>query len=209
MVLFVALGAVAVSAQKDYHKMEVFGGYTYANYDNVLEVIDNDIDPTISLRGFNAQFTYNVHKYVGVKFDYSLTAQRETFADQNASLEVKYKNNQFFGGVQFKNNKTDGPRWKPFGHIMAGIANQKFNARGTVVTGTPPVVATLNDSPGTNNFAMIFGAGLDVRVHKNIDLRLVQIDYNPVFFGGQNIGTFHLDSVTQNNLRMSFGIVFH
>lgn len=204
--LIAAFAAIAVSAQT-YRKYEVFGGYTYANYDNVFDSIDDGIDPTISLRGFNAAFTYNVRRYIGVKFDYSLTANRRTFVDPSVNLEVKYKNNQFFGGVQFKDNGDDASRWKPFGHVMAGIANQKYNAHGTVLT--PGVVNIVDASPSTNNFAMIFGAGLDVRVHKNVDIRVVQFDYNPVFFGDQNIGTFRLNSTTQNNIRMSFGVVFH
>lgn len=204
-----AFAAMSVAAQDDYHKVEVFAGYTYTNYDNILETVDNVVDPTISLRGVNAQFTYNFHKYVGAKFDYSLMTQREDYVSPNVNLEAKYKNNQFLGGVQFKNNLNDGPRWKPFGHIMAGVANQKYNLHGTALLGTPPTVNTISASPSTNNFAMVFGAGLDVRVHKNIDIRLVQVDYNPVFFGDQNIGPYHFDGTTQNNMRISFGVAFH
>lgn len=205
-VLLVAFAAMAVAAQ-DYHKYEGFAGYTYANYDNVLDTIDNGVDPTISLRGFNGAFTYNFHRYAGVKFDYSLTAQRETFVDPNLNIDVKYKNNQFFGGIQFKDNAKDGTRWRPFAHVLAGMANQKFNAHGTVTNGT--TVNTINTSPSTNNFAMVLGAGLDIKVHKNIDIRAIQFDYNPIFFGDQALGNYTLTSRTQNNIRMSFGIVFH
>lgn len=204
--LLVAFAAITVTAQ-DFKKYEVFGGFTYANHDNVFEAIDDGIDPTISLRGVNAAFTYNFSRYIGAKFDYSLTANRKTFTDPTVNLEVKYKNNQFFGGVQFKDNSEDGPKWKPFGHIMAGLANQRFNAHGTVQT--PGTVHIIDASPTTNNFAMIFGGGLDVRVHEHIDIRLVQFDYNPIFFGDQNVGVFPLSNRTQQNMRMSFGLVFH
>ena len=204
--MVIAFAAMAVSAQ-DYRKFEVFAGYAYANYDNVLDSIDDGIDSNISLRGVNASLTYNVHRYAGVKFDYSLTANRRSFNDPSVDLDVKYKNNQFLGGVQFKDNSTDGPTWKPFAHVLAGLANQKFNANGTVVA--PGRINVINTSPSTNNFAMVLGAGLDVKVHKNIDIRLIQFDYNPIFFGDQTLGTYPLDSRTQNNIRMSFGVVFH
>lgn len=207
VVLLVAFAAMAVAAQ-DHKKWEVFGGYAYANYDNVLDSIDDGIDPTYSLGGVNASFTYNPHRYVGVKFDYSLTMNKENYSDPSVNLEVKYKNNQFLGGIQFKDNRSDASRWKPFAHILGGVANQKYNVKGSVAV-APPTVTVLNESPSTNNFAMVMGAGLDVKVHKNVDIRVIQFDYNPVFFGDQKIGTYNLDARTQNNIRMSFGIVFH
>jgi len=206
-ILLVAFAAMAVAAQ-DYKKYEGFAGFAYGNYDNVLDSIDNGIDSTISLRGFNGSFTGNVHKYVGIKFDYSLTANRRTYVDPTVNVEVKYKNNQFLGGLQFKDNSEDGPRWKPFAHVLAGVANQKLNVKGSVIS-SPPTVTLLDAHPSSNNFAMVLGAGLDVKVHKNIDLRLIQFDYNPVFFGDQTVGTYRLDGQKQNNIRMSFGIVFH
>ena len=205
--LLVAFAVMSVAAQ-DYRKFEVFAGYAYANYDNVLDQIDNDIDSNISLRGFNASATYNFHPYVGVKFDYSLTANRKDINEPGVDLDVKYKNNQFLGGLQFKDNRDDAGRFKPFAHVLAGLANQKLNAVGSVAT-TPPNIILLDAHPSTNNFAMVVGGGLDIKVHKNVDIRVIQFDYNPVFFGDQQVGTFNIDGQKQNNIRMSFGIVFH
>lgn len=206
-VLLVAFAVMSVAAQ-DYRKFEVFAGYAYANYDNVFDTIDDGIDPTISLRGLNASATYNVNRYVGVKFDYSLTSNRREWNDPTVDLEVKYKNNQFLGGIQIKDNGDDASRFKPFVHALGGIANQKFNAFGTVIT-TPPTVNLIDAHPSTNNFAMVLGGGLDIKVHKNVDIRVIQFDYNPIFFGDQRVGAYDLSSRTQNNIRMSFGVVFH
>jgi opacity protein-like surface antigen len=204
--LIIAFAAMSATAQEKYN-WEVFGGYTYANYDNVASAIDNTIDPNISLRGVNASATYNFHKYVGLTFDYALLGNRRTYTAPGVNLEAKYKNNEFMGGVTFKNNLKDGPRWKPFGHILAGAADQRLNLNGTIVSGG--VTHTFAESGTTNNFSMLFGAGLDVKVHKNVDIRLVQFDYNPVFFGDQTIGGVAVQGTTQNNIRMSFGIVLH
>ena len=55
-------------------------------------------------------------------------------------------------------------------------------------------VFTIDDA---TSFAMALGGGLDVRVSKRIDLRIIQADYAPTFFG----------SGRQNNIRLSVGIV--
>jgi hypothetical protein len=48
-----------------------------------------------------------------------------------------------------------------------------------------------------NGLGMAFGGGLDVRLNNRIDIRAVQVDYNPIRSSG----------VTDNNLRIGFGIV--
>ncbi|MGI8555914.1 MAG: hypothetical protein ACR2LT_06115 [Pyrinomonadaceae bacterium] len=49
----------------------------------------------------------------------------------------------------------------------------------------------------------IFGGGLDIRVSRRIDVRVIQFDYNPVRVtnGGE--------SAWSHNLRIGVGIVFH
>jgi hypothetical protein len=54
---------------------------------------------------------------------------------------------------------------------------------------------------------MVFGGGLDVKVHKRVDVRVFQIDYNPIWFKGND--NLELDSRLQNNIRIGFGIVIH
>jgi opacity protein-like surface antigen len=205
--IIIAFAAISATAQEIY-KWEVFGGFSYAHYDNILNAIDNTIDPNISLRGVNASVVGNFHKYVGLKFDYAFLSNRKTYSGPTGTvLEAKYKNNEFMGGVQFKNNLKDSPTWKPFGHILAGAADQRLNVNGSVVVGG--LVRPIADSRTTNNFTMVFGAGLDVRVHKNVDIRLIQFDYNPVFFKERTIDTFVIPGKTQNNIRLSFGVAFH
>lgn len=44
-----------------------------------------------------------------------------------------------------------------------------------------------------------FGGGMDLRLSNRFDIRLIQIDYNPMkLFNG-----------TQHNLRVGIGLVFH
>jgi len=121
-------------------------------------------------------------------------------------FDAKYRISNFLGGIQVKNNKKDGPRVKPFFHALAGIAQQKTSVTGAALV---PVFGESTFELKENNFAMALGGGLDIRVHKRVDLRLFQIDYNPTYFKGREFDDFELDGKMQNNVRFSFGIVIH
>jgi hypothetical protein len=54
---------------------------------------------------------------------------------------------------------------------------------------------------------MVFGGGIDVKVHPRVDLRIIQFDYNPIFYGG--VESLDLPNRTQNNIRIGFGVVIH
>jgi len=66
------------------------------------------------------------------------------------------------------------------------------------------------------SFALKVGGGLDIRAGKRIDIRLIQVDYNPVFSGNRNArsisGPFTAVSFTgktANNYTIGAGIVIH
>ena len=197
------LAAFSVSAQDDRNTVEFFGGYSYLNTDSGLDDIDPDLDSRIGSHGFNASITGNLSRYVGIKGDFSLhnKSERETFGTDTA--EIGFRTTQFLGGVQFKDNNKDANRFKPFAHVLAGIANQRLNA--TITSGG----TTDSDSISANNFAMAFGAGLDVRASKHVDIRVFQFDYNPIFFRDQDTAFGTVEGRTQNNFRISVGIVIH
>ena len=64
----------------------------------------------------------------------------------------------------------------------------------------------------STDFAMKFGGGLDVGINKNIAVRAVQFDWNPIFRGDVNLGNGFRGStggVLQNNWSLTFGVVIH
>ncbi len=158
--------AFSASAQDDRTKFEFFGGYSYLR-------ADDGAGDHVNANGFNASLTGNFHRYVGAKFDFSTHSKDDT------------RLNQFLGGLQFKDNKMNDRRVKPFAHVLAGLANTRFTG----------------DS--SNDFAMVIGAGIDVKVSKRVDIRLIQADYNPVFVRDSGY------SNTSNNFRLGVGIVIH
>lgn len=203
-----AFGALSVSAQ-DIHKFEFYGGYLFHNISTGFGDLDttNTLDNRITAHGWNLSATGNISKRWGIKFDYSSTGREIFDEDTQAALDIdtdtKLRVNQFLGGVQFKNNEKDGPRFKPFAHVLAGVANERIRCTQGCDFDEGP--ATFNES--TSSFAMVFGGGIDVKVHERVDIRIIQFDYNPIFYGGTDI--LDLPNRTQNNFRIGFGVVIH
>ena len=198
----------AAFAQDEINRFEGYAGYNYLSIDSTLgdeEDFDLDgLETRVGAHGLNLSATGNFSKYVGVKFDFSTHSKRDDFSDFDADGSVKYSINQFLGGIQIKNNRKDGPTFKPFGHVLAGLARQKVEIEAVDFEGFE-----FNEEITSNNFALVIGGGLDVKVHRNVDLRVIQFDFNPVFYRGQDFEDFSIPSSTQNNFRVGFGIVFH
>lgn len=210
---FIVLSGLTTFAQ-DIRRVEFFGGYQFHNISTGLgevnDAIGEDIfDNRITAHGFNASITGNIKKMIGIKFDYSTTG-RALLPDFSDETDLKLRINQYLGGVQIKNNEVDGPRFKPFAHILAGVANERIRCtHGCDVKVVNPnegtSVTTISES--TSSFAMVFGGGIDVRVHPRVDIRIIQLDYNPIFYGGNE--SLDLSGRTQNNFRIGFGVVIH
>jgi len=203
--LLFACSAMA-QAQDDYNGWEFYGGYSYLHSDSGIEEALDDDDVNFHSHGFNASITGNFHRYVGGKFDYSFHSKSRNFNDAGDDVSASLRTNQFLGGLQFKDNAKEGGRFRPFAHVLAGVANQNLSASGTLA-GTPPT--TFDDSVSSNNFAMVFGGGIDVKVSNRVDLRLIQLDYNPIWFRDQVFEDLDLPGRTQNNFRIGVGIVIH
>lgn len=220
--LFCAPHAKAQS--DDYKKWEFFGGYSAMQFDNIGGDTGNaNIDDTLSgrntLRGFELSVTRNFHKYVGVTFDYSLHLREDEFSRPAGSGTIDSTIQNYLGGLQFKNNEKDGPRFKPFAHALFGFAHQKEDVDSPQL---PAVFGISDFHVNETSFAMAFGGGLDIKLNHRIDVRAAQIDWNIITRGDQQTGLvltptphqtvgspFVIPGNTQNNLRLSVGIVIH
>ncbi|HSE33433.1 MAG TPA: outer membrane beta-barrel protein [Pyrinomonadaceae bacterium] len=218
------LCASAAFAQDSYKKWEFFGGYSALQFDNLGGDTNNsDIDDVLggrnTLRGFELSVTHNFHKYVGVKGDYSLHLREDNFSRPAGSGTVDSTIQNFLGGIQIKNNLEDGPRFKPFAHALFGVANQKVDVDSPQL----PVIFGISDFHAKEtSFAMAFGGGIDIKLNDRIDVRAVQIDWNIINRGDQQLGIvlvptpfqtvgqpFVIPGTRQDNLRLSVGIVIH
>jgi opacity protein-like surface antigen len=217
LLIVISFWAAPVMAQDDYKKIEFFGGYSLMNFDNAAgnsnnAVVNDLLGEKELLQGFNAAINYNFHKYVGVKFDYSLHFREDNFSRPLGSGTVDTTLQNYLFGVQVKNNMNDGPKLKPFGHALVGFAVQKIDVDSPQL----PVLFGVNDfSINETSLAFAFGGGLDVKISDRIDARLGQIDWNIIRRGDQQFPgitpgqTIVLPNTRQDNLRFSVGIVIH
>jgi hypothetical protein len=213
----------------DYHKVEFFVGYSHARVDDSLSAIrvGPRRDPFstggfprgyLGYNGVRASVTGNLNGYFGVKYDFSAHYNHveedvpllfrapgfPTHDDQSSSLY------NYLGGVQVKDNSAER-QLKPFGHLLFGGATTRRELRSsgctpvTVLLGFDdmPVPVTLEDkcvnrdSSDTGSAGAV--GGLDVRMSDKLDLRAVQVDFNPT----------RLYRHDQPNLRFGVGLVIH
>ena len=224
-VLLLVLGPAAALAQSDeYRKIEFFGGYSTMLFDNLGGDTDNAaIDDLLggrdNLRGFNVALNYNIHKYVGVKADYSLHLREDEFSRPLGSGTIDSSVQNILGGLQLKDNRMDVGRFRPFAHALFGIAVQKIDVDSPQL---PAVFGVSDFHTNETSFAMAFGGGLDIKINDRFDARVFQIDWNIVQRGDQQLGLvvaptphqtvgqpFILPGTRQDNVRLSFGIVIH
>lgn len=204
--LFFAAGlaltlATSNFAQNDFTPVEVFAGYSHARVDTGVNATDpalrGVVDQYEGFNGFNVAVTGNVHRYAGLRFDLSGHYKQFDFPFGPSRFNVDGSLYNLLGGVQIKDNATTA-QLKPFGHALIGAARGRArvdNAACVAVTGAPC-------PPGTNDpdwgLAGAIGGGLDVRVADRVDIRVIQLDYNPT----------RLFDSTQHNFRIGVGIVF-
>ena len=167
-------------------KNEFFAGYSFHSADiNTLTV-----DPRRrGQNGVNLEYTRNVTKHVGITADASAHFYRDTRSTSVGTFSSKRDQYFLLGGLQFKPGHGKGIR--PFAHVLFGASLFRGFTSDLRPTGN---VYTFDDA---TSVAMAFGGGLDVRLNQRIDLRLIQADYTPTFFG----------SGRQNNFRLSVGII--
>jgi opacity protein-like surface antigen len=126
-----------------------------------------------NLNGADFSVTENMNSWFGGTLDISTHFGTENGFKTNTQSAT-------YGPV-FSYRKN--PRIVPFGHALLGA-----------VRGGPEY---LNISKPENRFGVYLGGGLDVRVTRNIALRLIQADYLMTRFS----------SARQDNMRLSAGIV--
>ncbi|HJR09245.1 MAG TPA: outer membrane beta-barrel protein [Pyrinomonadaceae bacterium] len=188
--LLLACCAPAAWAQStdEYPKVTFFAGYSFDKPD-----VNNSGAP--NLHGFDTQVTGHLNKYFGVKGDFSAHFGSE---GENTNIvcvqapcptfKVKNRLYQFLGGPEVRARNSS--KVTPFAHVLVGAAHLRNSISGTFIPNG--ITATIT------RFALAAGGGVDVRANDRIDIRIVQVEYNPIFFQGS----------TSNGVRISTGIVF-
>jgi opacity protein-like surface antigen len=183
----VALFLFAGLANAQVPSGNVFLGFSYERTSSSEFHISNLLATTLSspnLHGWEASFEGKIVPFVGIVGDVSGHYGSQSFTEltPNGPLNVNVTGHE--------QEYLVGPRlsipvgkFTPFGEVMVGAAH--IHTGGTL------------PSPSNTSFAYAVGGGLDYRVFHPIALR-VEGDYLRTNFF----------SSTQNNLRLSAGVVF-
>ncbi|SRR6266404_932108 len=237
LLVFFSLFAFPALAQSsgDYNKVELFGGYSRAivqpgsksatAFGSTFELCSSEATDILGknfqtsfchrrgFNGFDTSITYNFSRYFGIKANVTGHYKTEPFTDTfdgtaetNTITERIYN---FLVGVQVKNNGKDA-RFKPFAHALVGAA--RYTNKG--VNTSPIPLDNFTNRGKVTSFAMKLGGGIDVRLNRRIDLRLVEVDYNPIFtrdfdVAGNPFSVIHTTARTAHNMSIGFGIVIH
>ncbi len=226
----------------DYHKVEVSGGYSYGRFEpnsgtqtvtagpdvfsfepctpDGADILGGDLQRIFCERrgfqGFDASVAYNFTKYLGVKGNVSGHFKKDRTVDQFTDAGVTRTDTndltdrtwQFLAGLQVKNNSREA-RVKPFAHALFGVARQTSH---DVQSSTGGFNFTLDDE--VTSFSMKLGGGIDLRLSEHVDLRVIEVNYNPIFAGDRDVpGNADFDlrvaGRTAHNFTIGVGIAFH
>lgn len=187
--LFLCVCAAAASAQTtDYRKGEFFAGYSANEVDTHGAFSTNPNDTGRNhFNGLNLEGTYNFTRYLGAQADFSYHQRSGDITVGTTTTNVTAKLTQFMGGIKIQDNAND-TRIRPFAHALIGVAHASGEVNSVGVFGTET----------DNGLALAFGGGVDFRVAKKLDVRAVQVDYNPT----------HIVGETDHNIRISTGLNF-
>lgn len=235
VIIGLCVSAIFAQNSDDYNKVEFYGGYSRGSiqpnakastaFGSTFQQCASGATPILGknfqtdfckrhgFNGFDTSIAYNFSRYFGIKANvtghFKTIPFVDTFggvAETNTVTERLYN---FLVGVQAKNNSTSA-RFKPFAHALIGVAR---NSRREVNASPIPLDNFTNRSKVTS-LAMKLGGGVDLRLSRRFDLRLIELDYNPVFtrnyiVSGNPFDTIYVKSKTANNINIGFGIVIH
>lgn len=204
-----AFASVGIFGQSsDFKKAEFFVGYSNNQVDTGISPNDdfsNIVGERETFHGFNVSGVYNFSRYLGLKGDisggynnkrYDFTVPITPTGTGSVGFDTNNSLYNFLGGIQIKDNSSDA-RVKPFAHIMGGAGHGRVKVKNLVCS-TGVDCSGFSGTTSETGLAGAFGGGLDVKLSNRVDLRVIQVDYNPIRF----------DNATTHNVRFGFGLVF-
>jgi opacity protein-like surface antigen len=177
---FASLFALTTQAQEERKTIDVFAGYSYVRANPAT--VSND---HFSLNGGTASVAYNFNNWLSGVADFGGYHTTNGLA---SGLDGTLSTYLFGPRVSYRHFG----RVTPFAEVLFGDAH----AGGGVFT-----------TNSQNAFAMTVGGGVDYRFSRRLSIRPLKVDYLLTRFNEFN--SFNsLSTQTQNNLRVSTGIVF-
>ena len=177
-----SLFAVGAQAQEERKTFDVFAGYSYVRANPSTGSSDS-----FSLNGGSASVAYNVNNWLSGVADFGGYHTTNGLA---SGLDGTLSTYLFGPRVTYRRFR----RVTPFGEVLFGVAH------------TGGGVFSTNSQ---NGFAMTVGGGVDYRLSSRFSIRPLKVDYLLTRFNEFDTTTLNTTGrQTQNNLRVSTGIVF-
>jgi peptidoglycan-associated lipoprotein len=189
-----ALGFLSVpaSAQSDYPRAELFGGFSFGSIrvKDPLGVFDHE-----PAEGFQAAIAVNVNRTLGIVADFGgLWGDLHRSVFSGGTSGGTFRTLQVFVGPRFTKRTN---RITMFVHALPGLAQQRDTIMSTSFFFPPST--TTSTSYG---FVVALGGGVDVNLGKRLAIRAVQVDYLATRFSTPLFGNFG------SNVRVGVGVVF-
>jgi hypothetical protein len=198
---------------QDYHKVEVFGEYSYLRFNPTLTYLKNR-----SFNGGGGGVQYNFSGYFGIKAEFmgygstNFTIPAGIYNIPKLSpnpivlgAPITTQGNMFtylFGPVI----RVPISRVTPFGELLFGGSNS--NAYGnqikSICSGFTCTTAATNVSGTQHPFTMALGGGLDIKASEHLSIRPIEIDWVLSRYTNPLTSTNN-----QNSFRYLAGAVFH
>jgi len=174
-----AFFGVSARAQQEVPKVDIFAGYSYFRANPSTSGVDS-----FSLNGGSANIAYNVNHWLSGVADFGGYNSGNILGTGVNGTVSTY----LFGPrVSYRHFG----RITPFGQVLFGVAHAGASAFDT--------------STSQNAFAMTVGGGVDYRLSHHLAIRPLEVDYLLTRFSEVTPN----DTQSQNNLRVSTGIVIH
>ena len=183
-------------------KVEVFLGYSRFGTASDNTVTGNRM---VGLNGGSASVAFNFNRYLGIVGDfggYDDSQLQLTGTGVNQPLVVNSSGTAYtylFGPRLSFRNQT---RFTPFAQVLAG------GVHASAVTVNNCAGAGCAVLPVQSSFAFTGGGGLDIRLTHRISVRAVQAEYMLTRFPDVVNGVSTGSSASQNDLRLSSGLLF-
>jgi opacity protein-like surface antigen len=203
VLLFTAISAQSVYAQDTGGRLEVFGGYSYGQWD-AGSVLSSD--KHIALSGWEASATLNFNRFVGVVADfsgYAGTGSVNFLTSPPAEFAFHERINTFMIGPEVG---VHVGRVRPFAHVLFG-ATRTHEYDLNILTDVNGNAVREDLKQTRPSYA--FGGGLDVNLTPHVSIRALQLDWvRNNFSNVSQIDFTTLIAGRQNNVRASAGIIF-
>ena len=169
----------AATYAQDVPKFDVFAGYSYIRENPATSGIDS-----FSMNGGSASLAYNATPWLSAVADFG---GYHTNNILGTGIDGTLSTYLFGPRISYRRHS----RLTPFGQVLFGVAHIGGDSG-------------LAFSSSNNSFAMAIGGGVDFKVSHRLSVRPLQVDYLMTRFNELGLG-----AQSQNNLRVSTGVVFH